>query len=57
MLEGAIAQPVVTYPYKDPQQIPLSNDYAAMMVYDYGVKALTSDLIFFYEKAPERFAH
>lgn len=50
MIEGAIAQPVVTYPYKDPEKIPLSNDYGVAMFYDYGTKALTPDLIFFYEK-------
>ena len=50
MIEGAIAQPVVIYPYKDPEKIPLSNDYGVAMFYDYGTKALTPDLIFFYEK-------
>jgi len=50
MIEGAIAQPVVTYPYKEPEKIPLSNDYGVAMFYDYGTKALTPDLIFFYEK-------
>jgi hypothetical protein len=50
MIEGAVAQPVVTYPYKDPEKIPLSNDYGIAMFYDYGTKALTPDLIFFYEK-------
>ncbi|MEA4831938.1 hypothetical protein SDC9_75303 [bioreactor metagenome] len=50
MIDGAIAQPVVTYPYKDPEKIPLSNDYGVAFFYDYGTKALTPDLIFFYEK-------
>lgn len=50
MIDGAIALPVVIYPYKDPEKIPLSNDYAVAMFYDYGCKALTPDLIFFYEK-------
>lgn len=50
MIDGAIALPVVIYPYKDPEKIPLSNDYAVAMFYDYGYKALTPDLIFFYEK-------
>ena len=50
MIEGAIAQPVVIYPYKDPEKIPLSNDYGVAMFYDYGTEALTPDLIFFYEK-------
>jgi len=53
MIDGAIALPVVTYPYKDPEKIPLSNDYAVAMFYDYGCKALTPDLIFFYEKDAE----
>lgn len=48
MIDGAIALPVVIYPYKDPEKIPLSNDYAVAMFYDYGCKALTPDLIFFY---------
>lgn len=47
MIEGAIAQPVVIYPYKDPEKIPLSNDYAVALFYDYGTKALTPDLIFY----------
>lgn len=46
MIEGAIAQPAVIYPYKDPEKIPLSNDYGVSMFYDYGTKALTPDLIF-----------
>ena len=43
MIDGAIAQPAVIYPYKEPEKIPLSNDY--------GTKALTPDLIFHYAKA------
>lgn len=46
MATGAVAQPVVTYQYSEPEKIPLSNDFAAAMFYDYGVKALTPDLIF-----------
>lgn len=46
MIQGAIAQPVVIYPYKDPEKIPLSNDYGVSMFFDYGTKALTPDLIF-----------
>ena len=46
MIEGAIAQPAVIYPYKDPEKIPLSNDYGVSMFYDFGTKALTPDLIF-----------
>lgn len=46
MIEGAVAMPAVVYPYKAPEKIPLSNDYGISMFYDYGVKALTPDLIF-----------
>lgn len=46
MIEGAIAQPAVIYPYKEPEKIPLSNDYGVSMFFDYGTKALTPDLIF-----------
>lgn len=48
MIEGAIAQPAVIYPYADPEKIPLSNDYGVSMFFDYGTKALTPDLIFHY---------
>lgn len=51
MIEGAIAQPVVIYPYKDPEKIPLSNDYGVSMFFDYGTKALTPDLIFHLSEA------
>lgn len=46
MATGAVAQPVVTYQYGEPEKIPMSNDYAVSMFYDYGVKALAPDLIF-----------
>ena len=48
MIEGAIAQPAVIYPYGEPEKIPLSNDYGVSMFFDYGTKALTPDLIFWY---------
>lgn len=48
MIEGAIAQPAVIYPYKDPEKIPLSNDYGVSMFYDFGTKVLTPDLVFTY---------
>lgn len=51
MIDGAIAQPAVIYPYKEPEKIPLSNDYGVSMFYDYGTKALTPDLIFHYAKS------
>ena len=46
MVRGAIAQPVVVNQYGAPEKIPLSNDYAVSLFYDYGTKALTSDLIY-----------
>ncbi|MTI95392.1 MAG: hypothetical protein FH749_07870 [Firmicutes bacterium] len=46
MARGAVALPVVTYPYTDPEKIQLSNDYAVQLFYNYGVKALTPDLLF-----------
>jgi hypothetical protein len=48
MIDGAIAQPAVIYPYKDPEKIPLSNDYGVSMFYDFGTKVLTPDLVFTY---------
>lgn len=45
MTVGSVAQPVVTYPYGEPEKIPLSNDMAVSLFYDYGTKALTPDLI------------
>lgn len=45
MVDGAVAQPAVTNPYGTPEKIPLSNDYAVSLFYDYGTKALTPDLI------------
>lgn len=48
MIDGAIAQPAVIYPYKDPEKIPLSNDYGVSMFYDFGTKLLTPDLVFTY---------
>ena len=52
MATGAVAQPVVTYQYEEPEKIPMSNDFAVSMFYDYGVKALTPDLIFKIETVP-----
>ena len=45
MAGNPIAQPVVTYEYGEPEKIPLSNDYACSLFYDYGTKALAPDLI------------
>ena len=46
MIRGAVAQPVVVDQYSTPEKIPLSNDFAVSLFYDYGTKALTPDLIF-----------
>lgn len=48
MIDEAIAQPVVSYPYGNPEKIPLSNDYGVMLFFDYGTKVLTPDLVFTY---------
>ena len=45
MIRGAVAQPVVVDQYSNPEKIPLSNDFAVSLFYDYGTKALTPDLI------------
>ena len=50
MIEGAVAQPAVIYPYGEPEKIPLSNDYGVSMFFDYGTKALTPDLIFYIDE-------
>lgn len=44
MIDGAIAQPVHVYQY-DVEKVPLSNDFAMVLFYDYGTKAITPDLI------------
>ena len=46
MIRGSVAQPVVVDQYSNPEKIPLSNDFAVSLFYDYGTKALTPDLIF-----------
>lgn len=46
MIRGAVAQPVVVDQYSNPEKIPLSNDFAVSLFYDYGTKGLTPDLIF-----------
>ncbi len=50
MVNGAVAQPVVIYEYSEPEKIPLSNDYASSLFYDYGTEALTPDLIFVWKE-------
>lgn len=51
MVNGAIAEPVIITQYSNPEKIELSNDYGVSIFYDYGVKALTPDLIFTYTVA------
>lgn len=51
MVQGAIAQPVVSDQYGAPEKIPLSNDYDISLFYDYGTKSLTPDLMFKWENA------
>ncbi len=51
MVTGAVAEPVISRPYSAPEKIPLSNDYAMSLFYDYGVKALTPDLIYKWQTA------
>lgn len=46
MVRGSVAMPVCVHAYTQPERIPLSNDYAVSLFYDYGVKALTPDLIY-----------
>ncbi len=53
MAQGSVGEPVVSYPYSNPEKIPLSNDYAVSLFFDYGAKALTPDLIFKMEAAAE----
>ena len=50
MITGAVAQPVVTHEYNEPEKIPLSNDFASSLFYDYGTEALTPDLIFVWKE-------
>lgn len=45
MVRGAVAQPVVSNQYSNPEKIPLSDDFAVSLFYNYGTKALTPDLI------------
>lgn len=51
MHHGAVAQPVTSDQYSEPEKIPLSNDFAVSLFFNYGVQALTPDLMF--KKASE----
>ena len=42
---GAVAQPVTVDEYSEPEKIPLSNDYASSLFYDFGTKTLAGDLV------------
>lgn len=44
-VKGAMALPVIVNQY-DAEKIPLSNDYALELFYDYGIAVLAKDLIF-----------
>lgn len=44
-VRGSVAQPVKVYPY-NPERIPLSNDVAIELFYDYGTEAIMPDLIY-----------
>ena len=44
MIRGAGALPCVVDEYSEPEKIPLSNDYASSLFYDYGSKNLVPDL-------------
>ena len=50
MAQGSVAQPVLADQYGEPEKIPLSNDFGVGLFYDYGVKALTPDLIYKLER-------
>ncbi len=52
MAFASVAQPALTYQYGEPEKIPLSNDYAVSLFYDFGTKALAPDLIFKVETVP-----
>jgi len=47
MVKGAIAQPILLADQYAMEKIPLSNDWAVELFYDYGTKALMEDTIFY----------
>jgi hypothetical protein len=47
MVKGAVAQPVLLADQYAMEKIPLSNDWAVELFYDYGTKALLEDTIFY----------
>lgn len=46
MAIGSVAQPVLLNQYSEPEKIPLSNDFAISLFFDYGTKSLADDVIF-----------
>jgi hypothetical protein len=47
MVKGAVAQPVLLADQYQSEKIPLSNDWAVELFYDFGTKALMEDTIFY----------
>lgn len=45
LANGPVAQPVTADQYTEPEKIPLSNDYAVSLFYDYGTKVLAPELV------------
>ena len=45
MVVGSIALPIVMHPYSNPEQIPLSDDFAVKLFCNYGVKCLTPETV------------
>ena len=50
MVRGAVAQPCKVDQYSEPEKIPLSNDFASGLFYDFGTKLLTPDLAFVWKE-------
>ena len=47
MVKGAVAQPILLADQYQSEKIPLSNDWAVELFYDYGTKALMADAVFY----------
>ena len=48
MTKGAVAQPVVVYPYAEPEKIPMSQEYSVSLFFHYGTKVLSPDTVLVY---------
>lgn len=48
MTKGAIAQPVVVYPYAAPEKVPMSQEYSVSLFFHYGTKVLSPDTVLVY---------